>query len=468
MMMACLALGAVPRARAVDTPSRSTEPATLERDLGNLRQRQFFIRIGIGTDLTQVTLSPTGPFAIHDAAGKVIYDSKTGATVTFGPPTAASKGLVGGLLGRKPTDAAARVEARDAAGKVLAQGTDYLGVALRDVAKDQVRVQTSDTGKKDAGKAYRCHMEVRVNGKGRFTLVNRIFLEYYLYGVVGAEIGDLAPLEAKKAQAVAARSEAIAKMRQPPHAGEGYDLCDGQHCQAYKGVAAEEFESCQAVDLTRGQVLVYNNEVADAVYSSSCGGVTSNAEDVWEGGPYAYQRSRIDTIGATSASVPKFGTDAEARKWIESSPDVCCNSMRTRLKYPGETNFRWTRSFTPAQIASDVGTDGNTVTDVRVAQRGSSGRVMLLEVVLKSGGTRRIKWEYPIRLALDLPSGFFVIDTARDTKGQPTKFTFTGAGYGHGVGLCQLGAIGMAQRNADYQRILLAYYENTQLYRLYK
>jgi len=373
----------------------------------------------------------------------------------------------------------ALIQAHDSNGKLLAQATAYLGVRPRD-AGGLVRggpVSRSDTAWAERrswvkSKVYHGLMEVWGNKNGRLTLVNRVFIEDYLYGVVPPEIGNSAPFEVKKVQAVISRSVAIAKVRGNPHATWHFDLCAGQHCQVYQGALLEHPEANAAVDATWGQVCIFGNNVIDAVFSICCGGATANAGDAWVGDNPPYLRSRLDT--PEHSVRPDFSDYKKAEEWIASSPGVLCNP-RTHAGLPDHARnaFRWSRTYTASELAALLrkrGYRGATkVTNIRIARRTPSGLIGEVIIDTAPGGAISFTTEVKIRYGLgNLPSAFFTLNRLYDKERRLAKVTINGAGTGHSVGLCQMGAISLVKLGKDYLYVLKHYYEGIQVYKIYQ
>jgi SpoIID/LytB domain protein len=294
-------------------------------------------------------------------------------------------------------------------------------------------------------------------------VINEIQLDDYLKGVLPAEIGGDAPLEALKAQAICARSEVIHKIIRSPHGTEGYDLCAGVHCMAYKGMNVETTAANDAVDATLGMVLVAAGEVLDAVYHNVCGGITAPAEDVWDSRPKVALETVLDTDRPRVP--PDLSTDSALLRFLESGgSDSFCYPDSAGYPAYAKKYFRWEKTLSAEQLARACGV--GPVTDIRVIERRPSGRVRKLEVT-GTGGRRIIEKELPIRQMFDLWSGLFVLRTSK-SAGRVVSATFVGGGNGHGVGLCQQGARVMAARGFKAEAILSHYYRSAQIRRIYR
>ncbi|NES85940.1 MAG: SpoIID/LytB domain-containing protein [Moorea sp. SIO2B7] len=244
--------------------------------------------------------------------------------------------------------------------------------------------------------------------------INHVELEDYLYSVVGAEAIPSWPLEALKAQAVAARSYALHKRYKSGNSM--YDLDTTTVTQVYKGLDSEYTSTHQAVDGTSGQVMTYNRKVILAVFHSSSGGHTENVEDIWMRKlPYLRGVNDYDQ---------------------------------------GAPVYEWTKSFSPSQLSSLISGVG-TVKSMRPEKTTPQGRVLTMKVI-GSRGTKRLSGDQ-MRSALNLRSTLFSVSSANG------KFEVYGKGFGHGVGLSQWGAHNLAQKGINYQQILGHYYQNATL-----
>lgn len=329
---------------------------------------------------------------------------------------------------------------------------------------------------KNESRSYGGSIEFLLDDFGLITAVNELSLEEYLKGVVPSEMPARFPLEALKAQAIAARVEAIAKIGLR-HPEQPFDLCDDVHCQVFSGTSQQARTTNKAVENTRGIFMVYRNKIAEAFYSGVCGGHTESNENVWlmEAKPYLRGILDKDRRGAqragTSLQDPK-----QLKRWVETRPDVFCNTLRrdvpASVSY-SEKYFRWqveyTRNELEQSIRDKTGEDFGSLLNLVAKKRGLSGRLMELEVV----GTKSrfiIDRELPIRQALSkntLYSACFYVVREGKSGGLPNKFVFKGAGWGHGVGMCQVGAAVMANSGKRFDEILTHYYRGVVLEVLY-
>ncbi len=314
-----------------------------------------------------------------------------------------------------------------------------------------------------ADRSFRGEIYVVVDPDGRLAVVNVLGAEQVLAGVVPAEMFASSPAEALKAQAVAARNQLFAKLGKRHH-DDPFHLCAEQHCQVYGGVDREDPRTNAAVRETAGEVAFREGRLVDTVYSSTCGGHGEDNDAVWGNDPDPALRARPDyEAGAPLELVP---TAAGVRAWLTGTPTAyCAKASKVRPE-----KLRWRTRLPAAELQTLVGAAYpklGPVTRLEVEERGRGGRVISL-AVHGEGGTATVVHELPIRqLFGNLNSGAFVIDEERDAAGKLVAVTFIGGGWGHGVGMCQLGAIGRAEAGQSYREILAHYYNGAITDRLY-
>ena len=338
---------------------------------------------------------------------------------------------------------------------------------------------------------------------GTLTAVNRLHLEDYLVSVVSSEMSATAPLEMLKAHAVASRSWFMAMLQRrgktvnpgadrreaSEQTGEimrwygredhtRFDVCADDHCQRYQGITTIiTGQAAQAVRSTRGVFLVYDHAICDARYHKACGGRTDNFENTWEEIPVPYLSSVVD------ADVPHepIDTEAAAQKWVRTRPDAYCNNTdepllrRVLPDFDQETAdfFRWRVSYGREELetilAEKSGIDFGSLQDLVPLARGPSGRIMRLRIK-GSKATITVGKELEIRRWLSrshLYSSAFCVSVDRDASGLPVRFMLDGAGWGHGAGMCQIGAAVMAEKGYRAEAILKHYFRGTELQKLY-
>lgn len=314
----------------------------------------------------------------------------------------------------------------------------------------------------NAPKEYRGALEISPRSGGGVYLINELDLERYLLGCVPAEIPSSFPIEAQKAQAVIARTQALLRKNSfRPHRKSGYDLCDSQHCQVYKGVRAESAASRRAVQETRATLLYYKDKLAYSYYFANCGGHSRASSDLKGWGGAAYLSGVADS-GVPAEQHPDSPWELQA--WLRAEPQAYCN-LRDVVT---SSEFRWLR-VVPLSVAERRANRkyrvGKILRIVPLA-RGASGHVKEL---LIEGKKRRVvlKKENEIRAAFtigSLRSTLFTIEPRKDAAGNIKEFWIWGGGWGHGIGFCQSGAGGIAQRlGKNYEEILSFYYPGTRI-----
>ena len=343
-----------------------------------------------------------------------------------------------------------------------------------------------------------------MNSPGRtMTAVNRLHLEEYLTSVLSSEMSATAPLEMLKAHAVASRSWLTAMlMRRGKTTDQGadrreasgpadeiirwygredhtrFDVCADDHCQRYQGVTKIiSDQAALAVQSTRGVFLVYAHAVCDARYHKACGGRTDNFENTWEETPIAY----LSSVADADVSHDPVGTEAAAQKWVCTRPDVYCNTADAALlrrvlpDFDQETAdfFRWSMSYGREELEAILreksGIDFGSLQDIVPLARGPSGRIMRLRIE-GSKQTVTVGKELEIRRWLSrshLYSSAFCVSVERDSSGLAVRFVLNGAGWGHGVGMCQIGAAVMAENGHKAEAILKHYFRSAELKKLY-
>lgn len=350
----------------------------------------------------------------------------------------------------KIADLRAGVQLKDDQGNVLLSGLDkpFLIKSKREDTVITIFDLSCGTGNFWAGwhdQQYRGVIEVVPDNQG-FQLINLVNLEEYLYGVLPSEMPPGWPEQALRTQAIAARTWAIGnKLR---HRRQGFNFCNTVHCQVYKGARVEKSSTNQAVDETAGLILVSESQPIDVFYSNNCGGHT--------------QDGSCDII-SSNFHFPLSPLDLE--EWLSSEPDAFCHLKGERL-----ANFRWQRSYKQDQlqaILAESGIDLGKILKITPQRRAESCHLISIEIE----GTKKsevIEGENKIRKTLGkLLSSAFKVEIKYNQQNWPVEFVFYGGGFGHGRGLCQTGAKGMALKGYDYSEILKHYYPEAQLEKIY-
>ena len=339
--------------------------------------------------------------------------------------------------------------------------------------------------------------------------INELPVEKYLESVISSEMSATSSLELLKAHAVISRSWLLAQMKKRRDVAESgnnffsftkkedmlirwydredhtiFDVCADDHCQRYQGITKETSPHvAEAIRQTKGQVLLDGDEICDARFSKCCGGVTEEFQYCWEDTPKNYLTAVRDIALEIESTLPNLTNEEEAEKWIRFNPPAFCNTQDKRIlsqvlnDYDQETVdfYRWKVTLTQEKlqqlIADRLKMDLGSILDMKSVERGTSGRISKLQII----GTEKtftIGKELEIRRTLSdshlLSSAFIVDKYDIDEQGVPQRFELVGAGWGHGVGLCQIGAAVMGEEGYLYDAILLHYYQGAEIKKLYK
>ena len=341
----------------------------------------------------------------------------------------------------------------------------------------------------------------------KIVAINILPVEDYLTSVISSEMNANSSLELLKAHAVVSRSwlfAQIEKRKALKGKDEGFfsfiktkeeyirwydredhtifDVCADYHCQRYQGITnATNSTVAEAVQATRGRLLMYGKKICDARFSKCCGGATEEFEYCWEAKHYPYLSSVRDAEEEENLPFPDLTKEEEAEHWIRKAPKSFCDTHDKKIlsqilnNYDQETTdfYRWKVRYTQAELAELIRTktksDYGDIIDLIPVQRGPSGRICKLKIVgtLK---TLTIGKEMEIRRTLSdshLFSSAFVVDKGEIKEGIPQWFLLSGAGWGHGVGLCQIGAAVMGEKGYSYEEILLHYYKGAEIRKFY-
>ncbi len=325
------------------------------------------------------------------------------------------------------------------------------------------------------------HLLIR-NINGTLFIVNQIELEKYLICVATSEMSSSCPIALLESQTIAARSWILAAEEQK-HTNLNIDACNDDCCQRYQGLNNITNLATKAALNTRGYVLTHQSKICDTRYSKSCGGISENNENVWHDKPKPYLRSVYDSI---SEDVPDLKDNDKLTKWILNPGSCFCDTRKMEpnklISYLGDVDengsyFRWEYSINQDQLCKLINlkleTSFEQIDSLKPIKRGASGRIIELKIQgysLKKLINKTLKSEYEIRRVLHskfLYSSAFIIITNLNKNLTPTQFKFQGAGWGHGVGLCQIGALNMALNNYSFNKILFHYFQNTKLEKIY-
>lgn len=343
----------------------------------------------------------------------------------------------------------------------------------------------------------------------KIVAINELPVEKYLESVISSEMSATSSLELLKAHAVISRSWLLAQMKKRREVAESgnnffsftkkedmlirwydredhtlFDVCADDHCQRYQGITKETSPHvAEAIRQTKGQILMDGEEICDARFSKCCGGITEEFQYCWEDTPKTYLTAVRDIALGVEHTLPNLTNEEEAEKWIRFNPPAFCNTQDKKIlsevlnDYDQETvNFyRWKETLSQEKlqqlIADKLKMDLGAILDMKAVERGKSGRISKLQII----GTEKtftIGKELEIRRTLSdshLLSSAFVVDKYdKNEQGVPQRFELIGAGWGHGVGLCQIGAAVMGEQGYHYDAILLHYYQGAEIKKLYK
>lgn len=336
--------------------------------------------------------------------------------------------------------------------------------------------------------------------------INELPVETYLISVISSEMRATSSLELLKAHAVISRSWLLAQMEQRKAENNNavkqpslfktdneivrwydredhkhFDVCADDHCQRYQGITkAANKHVVEAIKQTAGEILTSRGEICDARYSKCCGGAVEEFQYCWENIRKPYLQALPDTMPDTT-SLPNLTNEAVARQWILSSPNAFCNTTDQKVLFQVLNDFdqettdfyRWTQIYSQAEVKQlleeKLAMQFGDIIDLIPMERGKSGRIYRLKII----GTQRtliIGKELEIRRALSkshLYSSAFVVEKVDIKDGVPQQFIIKGAGWGHGVGLCQIGAAMMGVQGYRYDEILLHYYKSAEITKVY-
>jgi stage II sporulation protein D len=450
------------------------------------------------------TLEPSNPYSLEPSITVGIIDGRTEIAVL----------LDGSFAGNGFGPVSGRFSARAKTGMIVLGDEHLREIACAPLIRLVARKDSTFTlfgvtignrfhWERKEDQTFQGNLILRPRGDGMIVAINEIPLEDYLKSVISSEMSAAAPMEFLKTHATLSRSWLLAALERskktkeasaltvPPIENEGevvrwydreehdlFDVCADDHCQRYQGITKITFgQAGDAVDETRGTVMTYQGKVCDARYSKACGGLTEDFETAWDYERVPYLKSVSD---ARVLHAP-VRTEEEAASWILSAPEVYCNTQDDHLlkrvlpEFDRETAhfFRWTIDYSREELEEILreksGLDFGTLREILPLNRGPSGRISRLKIV----GSKRsmiVGKELEIRRWLSrshLYSSAFVVTVTYTTDGAVQRFTFHGAGWGHGVGLCQIGAAVMATQGFRAEEILKHYFPGVELRKIY-
>ena len=341
-----------------------------------------------------------------------------------------------------------------------------------------------------AGRGFHWQKQIDISIKGSINLknidgclflVNEVGMEDYLMSVATSEMSGECPEALLEAQTIAARSWLMASDEQK-HKDLGIDACNDDCCQRYQGIKNISARAKSAALNTRGKFVIYKNKICDTRYSKSCGGISEDNENVWDDNPKKYLRGIFDGSG----NIPDFSNEEQLNKWIFEPEDCYCDNehvSKSDLKrFLGSVDedgeyFRWEITYSNEQLTRIINKKLNesfdSIESLIPIKRGVSGRIISLIISGKKNQKEYktlVDSEYDIRNTLHpefLYSSAFVINANSDSQSCAEKITLSGAGWGHGAGLCQIGALGMAIIGKSSEEILKHYFTSTEIKKIY-
>jgi len=344
--------------------------------------------------------------------------------------------------------------------------------------------------------------------EGKIQAINLVSVEHYLACVISSEMRADSPPALLKAHTIISRSWLLAqveKRNQLAQSSEGYeqvyeeegeyirwydredhqcfDVCADDHCQRYQGISRSgNTEVLKAVKETAGEVLIYKGSICDARFSKCCGGVVEEFQNCWEDQAKPYLKRVDDNPAGAGINMDDLKVESNAQHFIKGSPVAFCNTSDGTLlarvlndyDHSSTNFFRWEQHYSQDEISSLIreksGFDFGKILDLLAVERGESGRLVRLKIV-GSRKTMVVGKELEIRRWLSsshLYSSAFIVEKQQLREGVPGSFILRGAGWGHGVGLCQIGAAVMAHRDYTYEAILKHYFINAEIKKLYE
>jgi len=309
---------------------------------------------------------------------------------------------------------------------------------------------------REEDRAYRGILEISPRPGNGFQVIDRVTMEGYLAGVLPAEMPPLWPLEAQKAQAVVARTYALSKIGR--HNPEGFDVCDSVHCQVYRGGGAESPRSTEAVDATAGWVLKKGGKPVPVVFSAQCGGHTQDYEEAW--GYEAPVVGVADYAGDENRDLEFPLSPWGVERWVRGDPAAYCRTP----DLPGYQNHRWAWEVSAEDLQKRAGAIGR-LKRLKVTRRTTAGFVQRL-VVEGAEGQKEVKGDAIRRFLGGVRSNLLWIEPQFNLEGWPTGFIIYGGGWGHGIGMCQVGCLGLAKVGKDYKAIVRHYFPKANLEKL--
>lgn len=451
-------------AGSMSSRDRAREKA---REIEALGLKTIIKPIGISSSELQAEVSPTLYYRVYladtfktDSSARAFRDQLKNRLDTF-------------IVREVVQPASGQFLIKNVTKKLQYEITEPVHIVGAPVQIKDIPVGTGFHWEKLEDRAYPPVVEFMLDTQGKLAAVNVVPLEMYVEGVLPYEMPSGFPESALKAQAVCIRSKVLALMGLV-HSEDPFDFCAEVHCQVYGGLDRRNFLVSRAVRKTQGEVLFKEGRILDAVYSAVCGGHTENVEEIWNTSPKVHLKGRVDGPFSLNRYEP-LDQEENVRKWILESPHAYCNTQNGQ--WPNafaytQKYFRWevrlSQESLKTQLEKSTGKSLGSILEMIPLKRTKSGRITKLKIV----GTERdtvLEGELTIRKALSpntLWSSCFIV-IPEQANGIPQVFVLKGAGWGHGVGMCQTGAGVLAFCGKSYKKILKFYYPNAEIKKLY-
>jgi stage II sporulation protein D len=414
-----------------------------------------FIRIGIMEGETDILFSFSGLYSIY-SKGKPIFSKKRSS----GTWKVVSKNT---QIQLENIETGERIDVSKELVFKPEQVSSYVRIGKIQSGKGWHWEQTRS-------RSYKGNIDF-ININGKITVVNEVGIEQYLYGVVPSEMSPQSPVEALKAQAILARTNVYSKIG-TKYKDKPYSLTSDVYSQVYTGLENVSERTNKAVDDTQGMILTYNGKPLEALFHSVCGGYLEGNDIIWGSARLPYLQPK--PCGTESENnYGDLSNEKNLKRWIDSRPDSYCNIDKAEVDPAldfAKKYLRWetkiSRSKLESNVRSSTGVDIGDLKDITVSGRGSSGKAKSVRIT-GSKNSVTINKELNIRKQLSKPplysANFYIVKENTGKNGLSESFIFKGAGFGHGSGMCQIGACGMAAKKKNFKEIIGFYFPGSKI-----
>ncbi len=430
-----------------------------------------------GRGFSPQTFEVGGLFAVRGQ----VFDSRTtivavGGTDTVGQAHGirrnleAQYGIAGSIHSERLSYPSGTLTLRGDGMEMVITHQDVLWVSTRSGREESISYTIPGIPKSYGGgeetRRYTGELIFAPDRNGRIAVINNLGAERVLKGTVPSETYTSAPQGALRAQTIAARNYIFAAIG-VRNLADPFMLRADVYDQVYGGIDREDPRTNEAVDATRGEVMLLGNRIVNASYSSNAGGFTENNENVWDAEPQEHLRGRVD---APESEIPAQFRNGITEANLEAFLDHDFPSPSKTASVSSSNFYRWNATVepqTPREWLKERGEDVGAIRDIQILSRGVSGRIIRLRVIGEKANAEVERELNVRRLFGGLRSGLFKLELSKNRNGTVREFRFRGAGFGHGVGMCQTGAIGMADQGHDHREILTHYYRGVDIRKLY-